>query len=57
MFPKILRMRFEAVERVSGAEGAVVAMKKSCPICLTQVRGKTQKAARFHLENGSFSVL
>jgi hypothetical protein len=57
MFPKILRMRLEAVERVSGAEGAVVAMKKFSPICLTQVRGKTQKAARFHLENGSFSVL
>jgi hypothetical protein len=57
MFPKILRMRLEAVERVSGAEGAVVAMEIFSPICLTRGRRKTQKAARFHLENGSFSVL
>jgi hypothetical protein len=41
-------MRLDAVERVSLAGAALVAMEKICPICLPQVRRKTQKAARFH---------
>ncbi len=63
MLPKILRMRLEAVERVS-AWGAMVAMcvfasPRGCwsPEIVVHARQETQKAASLPVENRSFSVL
>jgi hypothetical protein len=45
MFPKILRMRFDAVERCCVAALALVAMEINRLVCQNRMREKTQKAA------------